>query len=630
MSPRGYHGKILWIDLSNQTSHVETPDETFHRLYTGPGLIGTNYLLQSTRAGINPFDPENLLTFSSSVIAGNLGTGLARFGVVAKSPLSGGVFESRGEGPFARGLKGSGYDAIVIRGRLEHPGYVLIEQGNSRFHPATDLWGKDTAETNASLEKRHGPDSCVAAIGPAGERLVRFAGIVTAGAHQTQRGGLGAVMGSKNLKALVIAKPLYPEVAEPDAVAELDRLFREDGIVNNALNVWQKGLPGWSYWIDLVTDPGYVAVHNGQSHEYSPPAGFQKEKYMHYFRAVSACPGCANDCIKTFNTGNLTGDDRAGGMNWEVIAALAINLGLEDLETFFDVNTQCLLHGLDPVSLGGVLGFAAECAEKGILSPHDFGFKFGFGRAADRHSRQLVEQIARREGLGAILGEGVRRAAQQIGKGAEQCALHVKGVETNGIEPRCQTNLALGYAVAPGGPQGDICEHDWDFDTSVGWAHTLERTWTLGVFNRVPMDLLAPEKVRNFRVLNIIWSACDGIGLCLYASAPTRYLRLSQMVRMVAAVTGWDFSSYELMRVGERRNALMRCYNYREGFTAADDSLPERFYNEPIRTGRHQGSVIDRARFQEMIQLYYAMMGWDEAGRPTKAKLYDLNLDWLA
>jgi aldehyde:ferredoxin oxidoreductase len=208
--------------------------------------------------------------------------------------------------------------------------------------------------------------------------------------------------------------------------------------------------------------------------------------------------------------------------------------------------------------------------------------------------------------------------------------MHVKGVELTYTEVRCQTNLGLGFALAPNGPQGDICEHDWDFDTVVGWSHTLERTATLGIFDRVPMAQLSPEKVRNFKALNTIWSACDGINLCPFVSAPTRYFRLSQMVQLVAAVTGWDLSGYEFMRIGERRNAIMRWYNYREGLGAGDDRLPDRFYEEPIRTGRHRGARIDREQFRGMIDLYYAMSGWDVAGRPMAAKLIDLNLDWLA
>lgn len=459
---------------------------------------------------------------------------------------------------------------------------------------------------------------------------MRFAGIVSAYAHQTQRGGMGAVMGSKNLKAIVVRTSTFPDVADTATLDELSRLFREEGLTRNQLNVWQKEPPGFSYWIDVVADPGYVSWRNAQAHDYTAPPAFSKSKSGEYLRTESPCPGCANDCIKTFNTRRLTQDDRVGGTSWETPAAFAINLALTILETYFDLNMLCMLHGLDPVSTGGVLAFAAESAEKGILSEEKLGYCFGFGEAADRNSCRLVLEIVGRRGVGNVLAEGVRRAAAAIGGGTDAWALHVKGVECIAIEARCQTNLALGYAVAPNGPQGDICEHDWDYGVTVGWSHTLERSLTLGILDRIPMGLQDPAKVRNFRALNLIWSGCDGVGICLYACAPTRYLRLEQIAQSVAAATGWDFSTCELTRIGERRNMMMRSYNDREGLTAADDRLPERYYTEPIRTGRHAGSVIDREKFQTMIRMYYAMSGLDEDGHPTRAKLYDLHLEWLA
>ena len=626
----GYHGKILHLNLTDGGMTIEEPADHFYRLYPGPALMGTWFLLRDTAPGIDPFSPGNILTFACGVAGGHLGTGLARFGVVAKSPLSGGVFESRGEGPFARALKGSGYDAFVICGKASAPSYLLIDGVVVSVVPAEDLWGKNTAETTAAMEERYGQDACVAAIGTAGEKLVRFAGIVCGGSHQTQRGGMGAVMGSKNLKAIVIRNPIFPEVADQAALDELARLFREEGLTHNSLNVWQKQPPGFSYWVDVVVDPGYVSSRNAQSHTYQAPPSFAKEKYRQFLRLESPCPGCANDCIKSFNTRRLTSDDRAGGTSWETPAALAINLDLTNLESYFDLNTLCMLHGLDPVSTGAVLAFAAECAERTVLSESTLGCRFGFGEAADAHACRLVEDIAARRGVGDTLAEGVRRAAAAIGNGCEAWALHVKGVECIAIEPRCQTNLALGYAVGPNGPQGDICEHDWDYDVSAGWSHTLDRSMTLGILDRIPMGLQHPRKVRNFRALNLIWSACDGVGICLYACAPTRYLSLEQIAQTVTAVCGWDFSSFELMRIGERRNTLMRWYNNREGLTAADDRLPDRYYTEPIRTGRHAGSVIDRGQFQSMIQTYYEMSGWDATGMPTLAKLYDLNLEWLA
>jgi aldehyde:ferredoxin oxidoreductase len=207
--------------------------------------------------------------------------------------------------------------------------------------------------------------------------------------------------------------------------------------------------------------------------------------------------------------------------------------------------------------------------------------------------------------------------------------MQVKGLELVCFEPRSQTNLALGYAVAPIGPRYDICEHDWDFDTSVGWEHTLRLCRTLGILERVPMGYVGPDKVRAFKALITIWSAADALDQCIFAVAPTRILSLEEMSGLLAASTGWEASSHEVMRAGERRLHLMRWYNLREGLTAADDRLPDRFFEEPIASGPREGDVLDRAAFGEAIRTFYAMMGWDEAGRPSRAVMYDHRLEGL-
>jgi aldehyde:ferredoxin oxidoreductase len=196
------------------------------------------------------------------------------------------------------------------------------------------------------------------------------------------------------------------------------------------------------------------------------------------------------------------------------------------------------------------------------------------------------------------------------------------------FEPRTQTNLALGYATAPIGPRYDICEHDWDFDTQVGWDHTLDSSRTLGILERIPMQYQGVDKVRNFKALATIWSAADALDFCIFAVAPTRVLTLEQMAEMLGAVTGWRTSSYEIMRFGERRLHLMRVYNLREGLGASDDMLPDRFYEDAIRSGQWAGVKLDRAAFQDAVHTYYRMMGWDDAGRPRYETLLDQHLEW--
>jgi aldehyde:ferredoxin oxidoreductase len=240
----------------------------------------------------------------------------------------------------------------------------------------------------------------------------------------------------------------------------------------------------------------------------------------------------------------------------------------------------------------------------------------------------MIGAIARREGFGDVLAEGTKRAAAAIGGTAGRFAMQVKGQEMAVFEPRTQTNLALGYASAPIGPRFDICEHDWDYDVEVGWPQTMDGSRTLGILERVPMAELSGRKVRNFKALNTIWSGCDALDLNIYAAAPTRALSLAEMAELWRAVTGWDASSHELMRYGERRNHLMRVYNLREGLTAADDTLPDRFFDEPIAQGKWAGVRLERAAFAEALRTYYRMVGWDEAGRPHFETLLDHHLEW--
>lgn len=242
----------------------------------------------------------------------------------------------------------------------------------------------------------------------------------------------------------------------------------------------------------------------------------------------------------------------------------------------------------------------------------------------------LIRKIAAREGVGDLLAEGVKRASARVGKGSGRFAMQVKGLEIVSFEPRTMTNLAMGYATAPVGPRYDITEHDWDYDVTAGWGHTLELSRTLGILERIPMQYVGLDKVRNFKALNTIWSACDALDICVFASAPTRALSLDMMTRLLGGIAGWKTSSWELMRFGERRNHLMRLYNLREGLGAGDDTLPDRFFEEPVGHGRFKGHRLDRAAFDAAVKGYYAMMGWDEGGVPRRETLVDHHLEAYA
>ncbi len=611
MIATGYNGSILHIDLAARRTWVETPDENFWRIYAGGGLLATALLLRDTPAGLDAFDPRNLLIFTSSVVAGHPFAGLARFTVASKSPLTGGIGEARVEGPFGMALKRSGYDTIVLHGAAGSPTIVEIDDGRVVFRDAGSLWGAPVSVCADAL----GAGAHTAIIGPAGENRVRFASVVTDRCYQAARMGMGAVMGSKLLKALVIRGGKTVAVADAAACERLTRGF-EAGIRDNPLATWQLEVPGFSAWVHTHGIDAALCVRNYRESVFEHAANYRPELFLPHYRGDGDCPGCPNHCIKLLHPVGAPADSRSGGIHQEVTGALGPNCGVAEPDVVLRANVLCNELGMDPCSLGFTISMAMECAEHGMSIP----LRFGDGIAL----LQTIDDIAYRRGaLGNLLAEGVRRAAEALGGDAANWALHVKGLEMVPFEPRTQTNLALGYAVAPVGPRYDICEHDWDYDTEVGWPHSMDQSRTVGILERVPMQRLAVEKVPNCKALMTLWSGADALDFCIFAVAPTRVLTLEQMSSMLAAVTGWRTSSYEIMRYGERRLHLMRVYNLREGHSGSDDILPARFFDEAITQGKWAGTKLDRAVFADCVQAYYRMMGWDGHGVPLRETLID-------
>ena len=457
---------------------------------------------------------------------------------------------------------------------------------------------------------------------------MRYASIVSQRSYQAARMGMGAVMGSKRLKAIVIRGDHHPPIASLDACVQITELYRKR-MRDNALTRWQLDPPGFSAWVHLHGLDAALCTRNYRDSVFEAADHYDAKYFMPRYRREGDCPGCPNNCIKFFGTDDDGAyDPRAGGIHQEIMGTLGPNLDVGDLDTVFRANVLCNELGLDPTSLGFTLSMAMECIEEGLLQEADVGMPLRFGQS--RAILMMIRNIAYREGFGDVLAEGTRRAAARIGGGAERFAMHVKGLEMVCFEPRTQTNLALGYATAPIGPRYDICEHDWDYDTQVGWEHSLDHSRTIGILERIPMDDLDERKVRNFKALMTLWSGADALDLCIFAVAPTRVLSLYEMARLLGAITGWNTSGYEIMRWGERRLHLMRVYNLREGLTAAADVLPSRFFDEPIRMPgeRWDGKRLDRERFAAAVRDYYRMMGWDDTGRPRRETLLDHHLEW--
>lgn len=487
MTSYGYHGAVLHIDLTRRAAWVERPGDIFWRVYGGGGLLAADYLMKHCPPRIDAFDPASLLILTSSVVAGHPYAGLARFTAAAKSPLTGGMGETRCEGPFGMAIKDAGADALIFHGAADAPTTVLIDNGRVSFHDAGPLWGRPVSQTVDALEAQFGADSHTAVIGPAGENRVRFASIVTDRAYNAARMGMGAVMGSKNPKAVVLRGNLRPPVADP---ATCERLTREYAVKmrDNALTRWQLEPPGFSAWVQLHGLDASLCTRNYRDSAFEAADNYAPARFMRRYLKEGNCPGCPNNCIKFFSAGDDAAyDPRAGGIHQEITGTLGPNCGIADLDAVFKASVLCNEYGLDPTSLGFTLSMAMECVERGLL---DIPLRFGDAAAM----LSMIHDIALRRGFGDTLAEGSKRAAERIGGDAPRYALHVKGQEMVCFEPRTQTNLALGYATAPIGPRYDINEHDWDFDTEAGWEHTLNSSRTIGILERIPMDYLGVDK----------------------------------------------------------------------------------------------------------------------------------------
>jgi aldehyde:ferredoxin oxidoreductase len=578
------------VDLTTGTVEREDGD--------GGSVHGLRLLIEHTEAGLDPYDPRTYLYVAAGRLGGAPGPGLAKAVFLAKSPLTGIAGETHALGPYAAGMRTAGAEALAITGRATNLSYLLVDDGRLSLHPAGDLRGLGTAATTDALTKRH-PNAHVAAIGPAGESLVRYAGVVTDYAHLAPRYGIGAVFGAKNLKAIVCTGDAPVSVRDPAALEEISAFYTA-AMPGNKLARWQAADPGFGAWTGDGLDPGYVSVRN-----FSVPGapGLRLPRPESYEgRAVATtggCPSCPNDCLKVYAPPGSPVPE-SGGLGQEAFLSLGWNLGVDDLDTILGANALCHDLGLDPVSLGGTLAFAMECTARGLLDGPEFG---DAGALA-----VLAHDVATRSGtFGDLLAEGAARAARTIGPAAEPYAMTVKGAEVPCFDPRVQPGVGLGYAAVPHGPRYDALEHDLDFDPELGVPYCFPEAARVGA-EPAPANALDAERDRRTARLLRLWSAVDALNICVFASTPTRPLTLDHLASLVSAVRGGEFTIADLLREGGRRLDLMRAYAVREG--GGPDELPARFHDEPVVGGPHAGAVLDRQAFAEARAAFYEELGW--------------------
>jgi len=624
----GYNGKILKVNLSTKEVGVDEPDEYFYRTYMGGATLGAYYLLKEMKPKIDAFDPEALIVFAPSILTGTPAPGFARHSVICKSPLTGTIADSQAGGFWGPELKFAGYDAIVVKGRASEPVYLWISDGKIEIKQASHVWGKTTGETQNIIQKELSDNKVqVLTIGPAGEKLVRFACIISGCKHANGRLGMGAVMGSKNLKAIAARGHGGIEIKDREIVLKWAKEFSTN-FMDNPSNAGLHDL-GTGEILTGMNKDGQLPTRNFQTGFFEGAEAISAET-MHstIFQKGEGCYACPVRCKRVVKAERpYQVNPLYGGPEYETLAALGSNCGVSNIAAVAKGNELCNKYGLDTISTGATIAFAMECYGNGIINQKDTGgVELRFGNADAM--LEMVELIAKREGIGDILAEGTKRAAHRFGKGAEKFAIQVKGLEMGMHDGRVKGMVGLGYAVSPVGADHVVVEHDTDFDFNAPEVF-VEQMKTLGLLQRCKTSGLDYQKIRMFCYLQFHFSFMDSLCLCVLAFAPVRTFKMSHLTDVASAVTGWELSLWEIMKLGERRVNMFRVFNGREGFTPEDDWLPERFF-EPIKDGPRQGATYSRQELKEMRDLYYRLMNWDpKTGVPTEAKLIELDLSWL-
>jgi len=615
--PFGYNGNILRVNLSKDKVSTESPDEVFYRRYVGGEGFVAYYLLKELETGIDPLGPENKLIFAAGPVTGAPIPGSGRNSIGAKSPLTGGFGESEVGGHWGAELKHAGFDAVIIEGKSDSPVYLWIHDGEAEIRDASHIWGKETGDAQRIIRKELNDRLVrVALIGPGGERLVRYACVIVDLKDAAGRTGMGAVMGSKNLKAVAVRGHGRTEVSDGKALTELSRWLSQ-----RLEGFWAHEY-GTGSNLDAGVASGNLPIRNFRDGDFPNANALSAETIKETVRiGMEGCYACSVRCKKIVKIDEpFTVDPIYGGPEYETLAALGSNCGVDDLKAVCKANELCNRYSIDTISAGVSIAFAMECYENGLLTDEDTGgLKLNFGNA--KAMLKMVEMICKREGLGDLLAEGVKRASEKIGKESEKFAVHVKGQEVPMHEPRFKRSLGIGYAVSPTGADHMHNLHDTILTVR---GQQLDNLAALGILEPIPLEDLGPRKVRAL-IYFVDWRVLDNC-LLLCDFLPWSYIQKTDIVR---AVTGWNTTAWELMKIGERATTMARIFNIREGFKKQDDWLPERFFH-PKTSGALSKTAIDPEKLRNAIDTYYKMMGWDENGVPTREKLEELDIGWAA
>jgi aldehyde:ferredoxin oxidoreductase len=626
--PYAVNGNVLHVNLTTGALEIEHPGADFYRKWGGGSAMGLHYILKHMPAGADPLGPDNVLTFFTSPLTGLTISGQSRICANARSPISGAIGDSQAGGFFPAQFKFAGFDGLVLHGASPAPVYLYLHDGQAELRGAAHLWGMTTAETEAALVAEMNDSKIeVLQIGPAGEKLSKLAAMMNMHNRANGRTGLGAVMGSKKLKAIVVRGSAKIDVADRAAVIAMQR----DGTrsIDEYPDVKGLGLNGTADVVAFQNSIGSLPTRNyneGSFEDFEALNGDRMSDTILVER--DTCYSCTVRCKRVVET-EYAGQKvlpTYGGPEYETLGTMGSYCGVNDLNAVALANQICNEYGLDTIATGATVSFAMECFEKGLLTLEDTGgIDLRFGNAAAMVG--LVGQIARREGLGDLLADGSAAAAERIGQGAEEFLITIKGTELPAHMPQAKKTLSVIYAVNPFGADHQSSEHDPMYEQG-GLPHYYARLAQIGLDQVQEPGSMNAEKVRYAYLTEVFYSALDTYCLCQFVWGPSWQLYGPQDVAaLLRAATGWDVTLEEVMQVGERRLNLMRQFNAREGFTRAADVLPKKLTRALQGQGPTAGVACSPEDLEVWKDIYYALAGWDKAsGNPSTEKLAALGI----
>lgn len=612
----GYMGKILRVDLTSGNITEESLKENDCKMFLGGSGLATKYLFDEVPGGTDPLGPENELIFMTGPLTGTESPSAGRYCVVTKSPLTGFWGEANSGGNWGVYLKTSGFDGIIFKGISPKPVYLVIDDGKAELRDAKHLWGKGVSETDRLIKGELGEDCDVAAIGIAGENLVRYAAIINDVHRAAGRCGVGTVMGSKRLKAVAARGTQEIKIANKDAFSEISK--RNYDLVNESMLKITLETYGTAMVTDLVNVRGGFPTRNWQTGVFpdiDKISGITLESTLLVDR--KHCYACPISCCRVSVVKSGPYACKGEGPEFETIGAFGAMCALENLEAITLAHNLCDDYGLDVVSGGSTIAFAIECCEKGILTKADTdGLELKFGDADV--VIQLIHKIAKREGIGDLLAEGTKRVAAKLDKGTEKFAMNVKGLELPAYDPRAAKICGLAFVTANRGGDHITAYIEGPAFTDIPFLCVEE--------SKIEDTLVEnPAEAKVVKDLEDALTVFDCVGTCKFMGMA---LAAEDWVDMIANCVGWDFGVSDFRKAGERVYNLARAFNVREGLTRADDTLPKRLLEEPLPEGAAEGHKVEK--LDQMLDAYYEFRGWDKkTGKPTPEKLKELGLDYV-